>query len=1536
VQQLKTLFTFLVVACIGWSTLGHTQTTTPSVCTVTEGGEPSCQEAAGNPIHLATGNKFQREIDMPALPGVLGLELVRTYNSAAASASDPHASFPGGWRLSYDWSLTYDVTKGRHIVVLTQADGRKLRFVRRASNTTRMVTYVSATASGGTIVETLTRVGEREVSRYDYSASDKHSYRFNHTGRLVQIAVPSGEFVSITRELDGSISTVMDPQGRELRIEGNRIHTPIGAFDYGYEGGVMRRLISVKTNTSLRSYHYEDPRFPNFLTGISLKGVGSDGVPMDQRLVSWAYDVQGRAVLSVKGLPSSTVERVLVNYMGRAPNGSGVTLVTNAAAQQTRFEYAVLAGESRLVRVLGEGCASCGPTNIHYLFDKHGNQTHRIQLDAQGKPLSAQVVEYDHVQRIVRISQQRYVLGKAQAKQLHTRYEYGVDLSQRQPVLVAWPSVLSGKERQLELTYNNQEQITKLRYTGFSAQAHGVMALMEQETTYTYQQLNNKSVLVRIDGPLSNGPHNDPRDSDVTQFEYDQKGTLTAQRLPGDILKTFAYDAAGRIVATTFNDGFRQLKTLTTYDANHLSATQPAKIFKHAWLLNQGQVSVNTLLVQELLNAKFDVLGRRTRKTGPDGVELALGYDGANRPSSLGDVRGELLHWAYDTRGNLLAQVQTGADGKVAKAQMWLRDAHRNLVATLNTKGIEQMVVPYELRPATAQVFRPEQHDDFGRKVFEKHPEDGSIATTYERANGELQTQTHTSTDGNNSTREQLHFDFAGRLTKRVREMAVGRECIETFAYEGMLLRHINGCDTNQTYERDAFGRLTATTNEVRAQAASFTERFAYAGTGGLLSRRTVGGEILEYGDAQTSKPTVMRLNPWFKGVARLTGHATLGPMAILPKAWIGQTLPAPNAPVEPTVVQAPEKLINVAHQIVESEAAQVPSHRDGFGRQTRHVPASGLHQGRPQTLTWNNAHQLIAVHDEQSGALVVEYLYDTLGNRVAKQFSPSRVVLYSYDTAHRVIAQASSNGTVEREYLYKGHRVYAVLQGGRAYAVDTDWRGLPSKVKDQDGHSVWEESFDAWGNAATPKHKTQTRQFDMPLRLAGQHYDDETGLHYNIYRYFDPRAGRYISPDPMGTPNGNMRYAYLKGNPEAGIDPLGLFEIPASAFLGGSSYFVDGRASMFENGGHGDIVRIAFALYNQRNGMRFSQAIVDQIVINNYHSDANAPGCFTSLSGVAGGGQCNYANHFDNPNDGPMYANAAGTGARTRLASYTDGVGDNWIQDALDQINRNRGAYGEVRGNDISKVLNAFGQNSHALADFYAHTNWVDAKDRGGCLVNSYMGGAGKDAKIGEVERGFVPNGLAQTRVWQEASDAIGITELFSGTVQPGGPKNRICSHLKGDINCSKDKSAHGYWEKDDKSGAAGGAQLTANEMKAVDSNRQYFWELTYFTGQPPRFSGDRIRQALYGANWISVEGKALNVLKIGDPIYTAIPIGNKHRLAYSLAINHTLQEIEKLYLAGASVRLSNGIGLSDVFKINLDRNVTNEIFYRTLFSKQ
>ncbi|EFR3167730.1 hypothetical protein H1417_004481, partial [Salmonella enterica] len=53
------------------------------------------------------------------------------------------------------------------------------------------------------------------------------------------------------------------------------------------------------------------------------------------------------------------------------------------------------------------------------------------------------------------------------------------------------------------------------------------------------------------------------------------------------------------------------------------------------------------------------------------------------------------------------------------------------------------------------------------------------------------------------------------------------------------------------------------------------------------------------------------------------------------------------------------------------------------------------------------------------------------------------------------------------------------------------------------------------------------------------QQYDEESGLYYNRYRYYNPEQGRYITQDPIGLAGGLNTYAYVK-NPLSYIDPLG------------------------------------------------------------------------------------------------------------------------------------------------------------------------------------------------------------------------------------------------------------------------------------------------------------------------------------------------------------------------------------------------------------
>nr|WP_276514958.1 RHS repeat-associated core domain-containing protein [Aeromonas salmonicida] len=79
-------------------------------------------------------------------------------------------------------------------------------------------------------------------------------------------------------------------------------------------------------------------------------------------------------------------------------------------------------------------------------------------------------------------------------------------------------------------------------------------------------------------------------------------------------------------------------------------------------------------------------------------------------------------------------------------------------------------------------------------------------------------------------------------------------------------------------------------------------------------------------------------------------------------------------------------------------------------------------------------------------------------------------------------------------------------------------------------------------------------------MAFAGQLRDDESGLCYNRFRYYDPQGACYISPDPIGILGGENNYGYVP-NPVNWVDPLGLAKckgLPSSRKAGGTGASYD------------------------------------------------------------------------------------------------------------------------------------------------------------------------------------------------------------------------------------------------------------------------------------------------------------------------------------------------------------------------------------------
>ena len=89
-------------------------------------------------------------------------------------------------------------------------------------------------------------------------------------------------------------------------------------------------------------------------------------------------------------------------------------------------------------------------------------------------------------------------------------------------------------------------------------------------------------------------------------------------------------------------------------------------------------------------------------------------------------------------------------------------------------------------------------------------------------------------------------------------------------------------------------------------------------------------------------------------------------------------------------------------------------------------------------------------------------------------------------------------------------------------------------------GRTLWrKEKQTLWGLCFANEYK-QPNPLDPQLLFAGQYFDEESGLVYNRFRYYDPESGNYISSDPIGLAGGETPYSYVH-NVLDFLDPFGL-----------------------------------------------------------------------------------------------------------------------------------------------------------------------------------------------------------------------------------------------------------------------------------------------------------------------------------------------------------------------------------------------------------
>ncbi|MBB6522824.1 RHS repeat-associated core domain-containing protein [Pseudoteredinibacter isoporae] len=189
------------------------------------------------------------------------------------------------------------------------------------------------------------------------------------------------------------------------------------------------------------------------------------------------------------------------------------------------------------------------------------------------------------------------------------------------------------------------------------------------------------------------------------------------------------------------------------------------------------------------------------------------------------------------------------------------------------------------------------------------------------------------------------------------------------------------------------------------------------------------------------------------------------------------------------------------------------------------------VYKGSGPVLEYNQAGRLSESNNSGTSA---SYHYNYRGQRVKKTVN-GVTRYFIYDKNGNVIAEANASGNVVRQYVYLNGRRLAQLENGSTYFIHTDHQDNSVALTDGSANVVWKGKRDPFGEV-----DVTTQTITHNLRLPGQYYDLESGLHYNYFRDYDPSLGRYIQSDPIGLSGGINTYGYVGQNPLRFVDPDG------------------------------------------------------------------------------------------------------------------------------------------------------------------------------------------------------------------------------------------------------------------------------------------------------------------------------------------------------------------------------------------------------------
>jgi RHS repeat-associated protein len=588
-------------------------------------------------------------------------------------------------------------------------------------------------------------------------------------------------------------------------------------------------------------------------------------------------------------------------------------------------------------------------------------------------------------------------------------------------------------------------------------------------------------------------------DNPRTSSEYDEVGRKIAEVDELGRRKSYTYDALGRMVAVTLpNPANGQL------DAGALITRF---VYDEA-----GNKTQQIDALGRITRWEYDVMGRQTRRTLPGGQSETMAYDAAGQLIARTDFNGKTTRYSYDAVGRLAGtDHQTDADVITTFTPTGQRESA--------TDGQGTTLYTYDVRDRLIRIVNP----------------DGQVLTYgYDVAGN--RTALHSA-----ALDQTFEFDALNRLSAVHSQVLGGAARTVTYGYDEVgnrkTLTQADGSTT--TTDFDVRNRLRQLTTRTPAGVLLFGATYDVDVTGA----RTGSGEF----DAN--------------GPTRSVGYAYDGA-----KRLIAAVIEKPGQPARVTNYDYDA----VGNRLSKAEAGALTTYTVDVNDRLTEESKSGAStiytydangnttgQAKPgelQTFAYDESNR--RVHTIIAGTQITTgYSADGIRNReTANGHTSTWLIDPNRDYAQTL--EAYTDGQLKTVWIY-GDELLAqsnVIGGGlHERNLQTDGMGSVRQATDVAGSVTDSFEYDAFGNQLA-----RTGTTDIDHRYRGEQVDPNTGFYNLRARWYDPRSGRFVSPDSWAGSNSDPvslhRYLYAGADPIGYRDPSGcttLAEIGSSINIG-------------------------------------------------------------------------------------------------------------------------------------------------------------------------------------------------------------------------------------------------------------------------------------------------------------------------------------------------------------------------------------------------